>query len=173
MSSMLRLAPRRSRQIGLAAAIDRRVSNECAIKPEVAQDPAWKFQASQGRFHSDPAGAQICHQAAGGFAGAGADAYVWMASTKAMSSDSAALGTAQCSRAALSIYKTVAIFLPELYNLCANGIEIDSRSVSLLPARIRSFRSSHSVIGTSAFPCLKRTPRFVFVRSCWNARFAP
>lgn len=22
-------------------------------------------------------------------------------------------------------------------------------------------------------PCLKRTPRFVFLRSCWNARFAP
>jgi hypothetical protein len=33
------------------------------------------------------------------------------------------------SRAALSIYKTVAIFLPELYNSRGNGIEIDSRSV--------------------------------------------
>ena len=53
---MLRLAPRRSRQIGLAAAIDRRVSNECAIKPEVAQGPAEKFQVSQECFHSDTGG---------------------------------------------------------------------------------------------------------------------
>ena len=54
-----------------SAAIDRCLCNECAIKPEVAQDPAWKFQVSQGRFHSDPAGAQMYRQTARGFAGAG------------------------------------------------------------------------------------------------------
>lgn len=57
--------------IGFSAAIDRCLCNECALKPEVAQGPARKFQVSQGRFHSDPAGAQMYRQTARGFAGAG------------------------------------------------------------------------------------------------------